>query len=159
MARKKRKQRHILKLNDLSDTPGLVLTGVQTNQPLYKLAYDFNLQFHWDLHLQSDLKVFRKNKEVFFENYATSENATGQRIRLINNEILIPLPHPNSLFDTDEAYYLFPKLQTLDFILMIPEEEGLNFKNIQQGFRVKYPVKFIEVNIEECNTAFPVFPV
>ena len=159
MAKKKKKQRHILKLDDLSGAPGVVLTGIQTNQAIYKIAFDLNRTFLWNLQLQHDLKVFRNNKEVAFENYATSENATGQKIRLVNNEILIPLAHPNSLFDTDEAFYLFPKLQTFNYILMLPEEEGLNFKQIQQSFQMKYPVKFIEIDMSQCSTVFPVFPV
>ncbi len=159
MAKKKKKQRHILRLDDLSGTPGFVLTGLKTPQPLYKIAFDLNRTFHWDLQLQPDLEVVRKNKKVAFENYATSENAIGQKIRLVNNEILIPLSHPNSLFDTDEAFYLFQKLQTLNYILMLPEDEGITFKNIQQSFPAEYPVKFIEVDSNKCGTAFPVFPV
>ncbi len=155
----KKKQKHILRLDDLSGTPGFVLTGLQTNQALYKLAFDFNRLFHWDLHLQQDLNVIRKNKKVAFENYATSENATGQKIRLVNNEILLTVSHPNTLFDTDEAYYLFPKLQSFNYILILPEEEGYSFKDLQQKFIVAYPTKFIEVNSTRCGTVFPVFPV
>ncbi len=159
MAKRKKIHRHILKPEDLSNETGYVLTGIQSSQPLYKLAYDFNRLFSWDLQLQDDLKVIRKNKEVFFENYATSENAIGQKIRLINNEILIPIAHPNTLFDTHEAYYLFSKLPALNYILMLPEDETANYKSIQQNFQVSYPVKFIEVDMTQCGTAFPVFPV
>ena len=159
MAKRKKIRKYILKPDDLSNETGYVLTGIQSTQALYKLAYDFNRLFSWDLQLQDDLKVVRKNKEVFFENYATSENAIGQKIRLINNEILIPIAHPNTLFDTHEAYYLFSKLPAINYILMLPEDETANYKNIQQNFQVSYPVKFIEVDMTQCGTAFPVFPV
>ena len=159
MAKKKKKQKHILKLDDLSGVPGIVLIGLNSSQPLYKIAFDLNRIFYWDLQLQPDLEVVRKDKKVSFENYATSENTIGQKIRLVNNEILVPLSHPNSLFDTDEAYYLFQKLQTLNYLLIIPEEEGLSYKNIQQTFLVEYAVKFIEVDSTRCGTAFPVFPI
>ena len=159
MARKKKKRKHILKLNDQTVNPGFEIIGIQTKQAIYKLAYDFNLIFSLDFHLQDDLKVIRKNKEVFFENYATSENAIGQKIRLVNNEILVLLSHPNTLFDTSEAYYLFEKLQTLNYVIILPESEGLSYRILQQKFQVNYPFKFIEVDITRCDTAFPVFPV
>ncbi len=159
MAKRKKIRKYIVKLNELTNDIGFVLVGIQTNQSLYKLAYDFNRLFYWDLHLQNDLKVIRKNKEVSFENYATSENMIGQKIRLLNNEILIPLTHPNTLFDTDEVYHLFSKLPTINYILMLPEDEGMNYKDIQQNFQVTYPIKFIEIDLIQCGTAFPVFPV
>ena len=159
MAKRKKIRKHIIKLDELTNEVGFILIGIQTNQALYKLAFDFNRLFSWDLHLQEALKVIRKDKDVFFENYATSENSIGQKIRLINNEVLIPMTHPNTLFDTDEAYYLFSKLPAINYILMLPEDEGFDYKNIQQIFHVHYPVKFIEVDLVQCGTAFPVFPV
>ena len=159
MAKRKKIRKHVIKLDELTNDVGFVLIGIQTNQALYRLAFDFNYLFSWDLHLQDDLKVIRKDKEVSFENYATSENTIGQKIRLLNNEILIPIAHPNTLFDTNEAYYLFSKLPAINYILMLPEDEGLDYKSIQQNFQVTYPVKFIEVDLVQCGTAFPVFPV
>jgi len=159
MVKRKKIRKHIIKLDELTNDVGFVLIGIQTGQALYKLAFDFNRLFSWDLHLQPELKVIRKNKEVSFENYATSENSIGQKIRLLNNEILIPMAHPNTLFDTDEAYYLFSKLPAINYILMLPEDEGLDYKSIQQNFKVHYPIKFIEVDLVQCGTAFPVFPV
>ena len=159
MAKRKKIRKHFIKLNELTNEVGFVLIGIQTNQALYQLAFDFNRLFSWDLHLQDNLKVIRKDKEVTFENYATSENTIGQKIRLLNNEILIPMAHPNTLFDTDEAYHLFSKLPAINYILMLPEDENLDYKSIQLHFQVIYPVKFIEIDLVQCGTAFPVFPV
>ncbi len=151
--------KYILKPDDTPGIPGLSITGIQTNQVIYKLAYDFNRLFHWDLQLQPDIKAIRKNKQFFFENYATSENITGKKIRLIQNKILIPLPHPESLFDIYESYYLFQKLETPDYVLIYPEEENLTPQFLQHHYKVPYQAGFIDVNMADCLADFPEFPV
>ncbi len=156
---KKNEIRHILKSDDSPLLPGYVMIGIQTGQPVYKLAFDFNRLFHWNLQLQPDIEVIRNNQQIYFENYATPENPAGNKIRLINNKIRHALPHPDSLFDTHETYFLFTKVKFAGYILMIPEEENLNIEDLQRLFNVKYPVKFFNINVEYCLTDFPVFPV
>jgi hypothetical protein len=121
------------------------------------LVYDFNRIFLTDFALNEDIKVIRKNKEVAFENYVTSENNIGQRMRLINNEILLQIPHPQTLFDTHEAFYLFTELVSINYLLMIPGYQ-LTLSEIKEKFKTEYPVNWIEVDLKKCHTAFPFFP-
>ncbi len=161
MAKRKtnKPKKHIFKLDELPEEFDFFLIGIQTKQALYRLVFDFNKQFNSGFQLAENLQVFRKNKTVFFENYVSEENAIGQKMRLMNNEILVPIAHPNTLFDTHEAYYLFPELSTLNYLLMIPQNGELNFVTINRNFKTNYPVNWIEVNMKKCHTAFPVFPV
>ena len=159
MAKKRKARKHIFKISDLPTDYDFVLVGIQTTQNLYKLAFDFNKIFHLDFKLAQDIKLIRKDKSVAFENYATGENAIGQKMRLLNNEILIPIAHPNTLFDTHEAYYLFPELPAVNYLLLIQKDENLNFEILQERFKPSYPVRFIKVDMKKCATVFPVFPV
>jgi len=156
---KKNEIRHFLKSDTASPLSGYIMTGIQTGQPVYKLAFDFNRLFHWNLQLQPDIEVIRNNQQIYFENYATPENPAGNKIRLINNKIRMALPHPDSLFDTHEIFYLFTKAKFADYILMLPVEDNLNVDEFQRIFNVAYPVKFVNVNIEDCILDLPVFPL
>ncbi len=156
---KKNKIKHVLKANDITILPGLIMAGIQTGQKIYKLAFDFNRILGWDLQLQPDIEIIRNGKKILFNNYATSENPNGQKIRLIENKRLIPLPHPNSLFDTHETFYLFRKLKSSVYVLILPEEENLDVDNLQHNFKPGYPLKFIDLNIADFLSDFPVFPV
>jgi len=161
MAKRKRnkEKKHIFKLDELPEAHDFLLIGIQTKQVLYKLVYDFNRQYQLSFHLADDIEVIRKNKTVFFENYVSKQNAIGQKIRLMNNEILVPIAHPNTLFDTHEAYYLFPELSTINYLLMTPKDSNLNYEFLNQTFTTTYDVNWIEINLKKCHTAFPVFPV
>jgi len=159
MAKKKRHKikKHIFIPDDTTQDPDFFLMGIQTQESLYRLVYDFNRHFNLGFTLQEPLHVLRKNREISFENYATVENALGQKSRLLNNLVLVPIPHPDTLFDTHEAYYLFPELPSLDYLLMMPAGD-LDFTFIQQNFRTHYPLTIIAVDMTKCATAFPVFP-
>jgi len=160
MAQKKKQRikRHIFKIEDEPVINDFDLIGIQTSQPLYKIVFDFNKQFDLGFTLADDVVVERRNKMVNFENYCTQENAIGQKIRLLNNEILIPIEHPNTLFDTHEAFYLFPDLPTLNYLLMAPKEELLDFQYFNKHFTPPYQLRFVAVDLKKCATAFPVFP-
>ena len=160
MAKKKRHKvkKHLFVLDDSYQYSDFILIGIQTKQTLYRLAYDINKYFNLGFRLQDPLHVIRKSSEISFENYATVENVLGQKSRLLNNRVLVPLPHPDTLFDTHEAYYLFPELPGLDYLLMMPADE-LDFSFLQQNFHAHYPVTFIKVDMAKCATAFPVFPM
>jgi len=159
MAKRKKVLKHIFIPDQHQEVSDFILIGIQTTQPLYKFVYDFNRRFNMNFYLSEDIKVIRKSKEVFFENYITPENTIGQRMRIMKNEILMPLQHPNTLFDTHEAFYLFPELQAINYLLLIHKDETLNFNVIQNNFTPSYPVTWIDVDMKKCATAFPVFPV
>ncbi len=158
--RKKTKiKKHVFKLDEIPQAYDFVLFGIQTQQPLYQFVYDFNRLFGFGFKAGKDIKVIRKNREVSFENYVTEDNAIGQKKRLLNNEILVPIAHPNTLFDTHEAYYLFPELPSIHYLLMIQNDDDFNFGYLQQNFKVPYKVTWIEIDLKKCATVFPVFPV
>jgi len=161
MAKKKKQKikKHILRLDDEPVINDFDLIGIQTSSPLYKLIFDFNKQFSLGFKLDKEIVVFRKNKQVAFENYSTEENAIGQKMRILNNEILIPIKHPNTLFETHEAFYLFSELPSLNYLLMVHNDDQLNYQNIQKKFIASYPIRFVEVDLRNCATAFPVFPL
>lgn len=154
----KKIKKHIFTIDDMPMEYDFVLFGIQTSQKLYKLVYDLNKVFNFGLYRAEDLKLIRRDKEVSFEHYETQPNAIGQKMRLMNNEVLVPIAHPNTLFDTNEAFYLFPELPSLQFLLMMPKDSDLNFNFIQYTFDVPYPLRWIEVDLKKCATAFPVFP-
>jgi len=108
--------------------------------------------------MQEDLEVVRRNTPVAFQNYATDENSIGQRMRFLNNEVLIPIEHPQTLFDTHEAFYLFPELPAIDYMLMISYDENLTYEEIKRKFTAPFDVKWMEIDLRKCYTAFPVFP-
>jgi hypothetical protein len=155
--RKVKPKKHILKIDDIPREYDFQLIGIQTKVKLYRLAYDFNRIFYTDFALSDDIKVIRKNTEVSFENFVTSPNSLGQKMRLVSNEILIPIPHPQTLFDTHEAFYLFPELPSLNYLMMIP---GTQFDTniIKQYFHPAYQSVWIDIDLKKCHTAFPVFP-
>jgi len=155
--RKIRPKKHIFKIDDVPQEFDFHLIGVQTKIELYRLVYDFNRIFLTDFFLTDDISVVRKNIQVSFENYVTSPNVLGQKMRFINNEILIPFSHPQSLFDTHEAYYLFPELTSLNYLLMLPGTQ-LTTAIIKQNFKTSYQNQWIDVDMKKCHTAFPVFP-
>ena len=145
---------------DLPEETGNVLIGIQTRVPLYRVAFDLNRFLHTDFYLnESDLKVIRKDKEVAYENFVTSENALGQKIRLVDNQVLVKIEHSNSLFDSREAHYLFPELETMNYILILTPDADIDLKMIQQEYKKAYPIQWIDVDVRKCYTAFPVFPV
>jgi len=156
--RSKKPKKHIFLIDDLPEEHEFLLIGAQTQQPLHKLAYFFNKNFLTDFEMQDDIRVIRRKTEVAFQNYATSENEIGQRMRLLNNEVLIPIEHQQTLFDTHEAFYLFPELPAIDYLLMISYEENLSFDDIKRNFTAPFEVKWIHIDLKKCYTAFPVFP-
>ena len=156
---KKKKKKHIFKIDqDFSHEQDVILLGVQTKQALYKLVFDFNQAFLTGFFLNNDIIVKRKDKHISFENYVTPENNIGQKMYFLNNQVLIPVAHPNTLFDTHEAYYLFPELQTLNYLLMMPKRSDLDIYAVKQNFHPDYTLNWIEVDVTKCATAFPVFP-
>ena len=156
--RSKKTKKHIFRIDDLPQEYNFSLIGIQTQQPLHKLIYFFNKNFFTDFELQPAIEVVRRNTEVAFQNYATSENAIGQRMRFLNNEVLIPIEHPQTLFDTHEAFYLFPELPAIDYMLMISYDENLTYDDIKRNFTAPFESKWIEIDLQKCYTAFPVFP-
>ncbi len=161
MAKRKNQKikKHIFKINDLPEDFDFSLIGIQTKQPLYKLVFDFNQIFSTGFYLNKDIIVIRKNKEIAFENYVTKENNIGQKMYFLNNEVQIPIAHPNTLFDTLEAFYLFPEFKTLNYLMMLPNHSNIYLTHIKQNFKSDYPINWIEVDLKKCATAFPVFPV
>jgi hypothetical protein len=161
MAKRKKPKikKHIFNIEDEPVINDFDLIGIQTSQPLYKVVFDFNKQFNLGFKLDKDIVVERKKRSLKFENYSTPENPIGQKIRLLNNEILIPIEHPNTLFDTHEAFYLFPELPSINYLLMTPIDEMINYQYLNQNFLVSYPLRFVEIDIKKCATAFPVFPI
>ncbi len=155
---KKKTKKHVFKVDDLPQDYDFSLIGIQTQKQLYQLVFDFNRIFLTGFFLNKDIEVIRKSKKIAFENYVTEENNIGQKMYLLNNEVLIPIAHPNTLFDTHEAYYLFPELQSLTYLLMMPNHSGLDLETIKQKFIVSYPIHWIKVDLRKCATAFPVFP-
>jgi len=156
--RSKKLKKHIFKIDELPEEYDFLLIGVQTLHPLHKLIYFFNKRFFTDFEMMGDIHVIRKNTEVVFQNYATSENEIGQRMRFLNNEVLIPIEHPQTLFDTHEAFYLFPELPAINYLLMISFNEDLRFDDIKAKFRAPFSVNWIQIDLKKCYTAFPVFP-
>lgn len=147
-------------LDDFPTEEENVLIGIRAKAPLYRIAFDLNRLLGTDFRLsEKDLVVVRKGKEVAYENYVTSENVLGQKIRLVNNEILVEIPHPDSLFHTHEAYYLFPELETMHYLLILTPDAEIDFESLRQHFKVSYPIQWVSVDIKQCHTAFPVFPV
>jgi hypothetical protein len=159
MAKRKIKpKKHILKIDEIPQEYDFQLIGIQTKEQLYRLVYDFNRIFFTDFALSEDIKVIRKNTKINFENYTTSPNMLGQKMKFLNNEILVPISHPQTLFDTHEAFYLFPELSSLNYLLMLPDTQ-LNAAVIKQYFITPYPTVWVDVDMKKCHTAFPVFPV
>jgi len=160
MAKKQNKKpkKHILQIDDLPEEYEFLLIGAQTQEPLHKLSYFLNKNFFTNFELQDPIQVIRRNTEVSFQNYATSENEIGQRMRLLNNEVLIPIEHQQSLFDTHEAFYLFPELPAIDYLLMISFDENLSLEDIKRNFTAPFKIKWIHIDLKKCYTAFPVFP-
>jgi len=156
--RNKKTKKHIFRIDDLPEEYEFLLIGTQTQQPLHKLVYFFNKNFFTDFQMQDNIRVIRRKTEVAFQNYATSENEIGQRMRFLNNEVLIPIEHPQTLFDTHEAFYLFPELPAIDYLLMISFDEKLNFDDIKRKFTAPFDIKWIQIDLKKCYTAFPVFP-
>jgi len=58
-----------------------------------------------------------------------------------------------------EAFYLFPDLPTLNYLLMVPKDEYLDFQYLNKRFTPLYQLRFVEVDLKKCATAFPVFPI
>jgi len=160
MAKRKNQKikKHIFKIDDLPENLDFSLIGIQTKQPLYKLVFDFNKIFETGFYLNKDIIVVRKKKNIHFENYVTKENNIGQKMYFLNNEIQIPVSHPNMLFATFEAYYLFPEFKTLNYLMMLPNHSNINLSLIKQHFKSNYPINWIEIDLKKCATAFPVFP-
>ncbi len=152
-------KKYILRPDDQSLRHNFQLIGVQTSQDLYKFVFDFNKILGLNFYLNEDLMLERRNRLIAFENYITPENVVGQKMRILKNEVLIPISHPNTLFNSYEAFYLFPDLSSINYILMLHKEEWIDFQFIQQNFKVSYPVRFIEVDFNKCATVFPVFPI
>ncbi len=152
-------KKYILKPDSHLLAHNVELVGIQTTQKLYKLVFDFNKIFGFDFYLNEDLILERRHKTIAFQNYITPENNIGQKMRLLQNEVLIPVSHPNTLFDTDEAFYLFPDLPSLNYLLMLYKDEDIGYQFIQQNFKVPYTCRFIEIDVHKCATVFPVFPV
>ena len=147
-------------LDDFPTEEENVLIGIRSKIPLYRIAFDLNRFLGTDFKLsEEDLRVTRKSKEVAYENYVTSENVLGQKIRLVNNEILVEIPHPDSLFHTHEAYYLFPELESMHYLLILTPDADIDYENIRKNFQATYPIQWVSVDINKCHTAFPVFPV
>jgi len=160
MAKRKNQKikKHIFKIDDLPEDLDFSLIGIQTKQALYKLVFDFNSIFSTGFYLNKDIVVVRKNKHISFENYITKENNIGQKMYFLNNEIQIPVSHPNMLFDTYEAYYLFPEFKTINYLMMLPKHSDINLSIIKLSFKSNYSINWIEIDLKKCATAFPVFP-
>ena len=147
-------------LDDFPTEEENVLIGIRSKIPLYRIAFDLNRFLGTDFRLsEEDLKVVRKDKEVAYEHYVTSENVLGQRIRLVSNEILVEIPHPDSLFHTHEARYLFPELESMNYLLILTPDAEIDYESVRQKFQASYSIQWISVDINKCHTAFPIFPV
>jgi len=155
--KKKKIKKYVFKPEVLSQEYDFSLIGIQTQVALYKLVFDFNNIFSTGFFLNKDLIVERKNKKVAFQNYTTKENNIGQKIYIFNNIVLEQVEHPNTLFDTFEAFYLFPNLKNINYLLIIPNYYNLNLQDIKQHFKSNYRIKWMEVDISKCATVFPFF--
>jgi hypothetical protein len=153
-----RKKKHKLNCVLLPSEYGFSIVGVQTEVPIHRVSFHLNKCFFTDFSLHiNPYQIQRKKIDLSFEYFLTSIDNNNNYTRLINNKSLVEIDNPGSLFNTKEAFYLFPEIEGVNYLLFIPDDSKINIQKLQQNFTAPYSVKWIDINMDKLISEFPVF--
>ncbi len=155
---KHRKKKYVLSFDDLPSEMEYSFVGIKTSMPSYQVAYELNRLFVCDFHLyEKTYQVERGNMKLEFSLFHTSEDEQNNRIRLLHNESLVEMNTPGSLFSTEEAFYLFPEIKTVNYLLFTPQYSKYTYDFLKENYKSVHLLKWIDIDLNQIKSPFPIF--